>query len=362
MITFLLGLPGSGKSYYAVDRIYNNFSDNKDAIRDKNVTFKNCFTNINEFNFGKIKNVSKLDFDLLHKLLTRLHNLYKMKKPDTYLVTFLSKVKLKDTLFVIDEAHNFFDREDKVLVWWLSYHRHLYHEIILITQSLALINAKYKKFSEFFYKARSSSLTLNKNYFNYTVFCDSRMALSSKSGVVKVKRKKEVFQLYKSGDSINAKNVLLKFVFMGIGILFLLFILFYFIKKQFSSNDENTKSSPSSVTKQLPKKEYLTNKKEPKDIFQNVPELEQTNYSEIVILNIYCNKTYCFDGNFKLDIPVFKHYINIKDITIINKSFINSSLQKYNCSMSNDLFKFLKGGQNEESFNSSLNVSSIIGQ
>jgi len=27
MITYLLGLPGSGKSYFAVDRIYNNFSN-----------------------------------------------------------------------------------------------------------------------------------------------------------------------------------------------------------------------------------------------------------------------------------------------------------------------------------------------
>ncbi len=39
MITFLIGVPGSGKSYYAVDKIYNNFSADYNATKklDKNL-------------------------------------------------------------------------------------------------------------------------------------------------------------------------------------------------------------------------------------------------------------------------------------------------------------------------------------
>ena len=101
MITFLLGLPGSGKSYYAVDRIYNNFSTDKEAKKDKKVTFKNCFLNINEFKFDKIENVYPLDFDKLHKILSRLHHLYKKeKKSDKYLVNIMP-LKIKTTILKI---------------------------------------------------------------------------------------------------------------------------------------------------------------------------------------------------------------------------------------------------------------------
>ena len=90
MITFLLGLPGSGKTNYAVDRIFNNFSLDEDAIKDKNITFKNCYTNINEFKFDKLENTSHLDFEKLHEILTRLHSFTKgtNKKSDKYLLKF----------------------------------------------------------------------------------------------------------------------------------------------------------------------------------------------------------------------------------------------------------------------------------
>ena len=77
------------------------------------------------------------------------------------------KLNLYKALFVIDEAHNFFQTKDDVLVWWLTYHRHLYQDIFLITQNLALIDRKYKPLAEYFYKAVPSSLRLNKKVFKY---------------------------------------------------------------------------------------------------------------------------------------------------------------------------------------------------
>ena len=231
MITFLLGLPGSGKSYYAVDRIYNNFSEDKEAIKDKKASFKNCYTNINQFKFNKVNNVFNLDLELLYRILVRLHAHYKAKKDDKYLLKYLSRVKLKDSLIVIDEAHNFLDAENKVLVWWLSYHRHLHHEIILITQNHTLISAKYKAFSEFFYVAKPSSLRLFKSHFKYNIYTISRQTKASHVGNTKIKLNDKVFSLYHSGDSVNVNNVVLKFILIAISIFhssYYFFLFFYF--------------------------------------------------------------------------------------------------------------------------------------
>ena len=181
MITYLLGLPGSGKTYFAVDKIYNNFSTAPEAKKDKKLNLDICYTNINELNLKKLDNVHLLDFDILQKHLSELHRMViKEKSTDEALIEKLKEYNLYNALFVIDEAHHYFDRKDTVLVWWLSYHRHLYHEIILITQNLSLIESKYKAFSEFFYVAKPQSLTLNRSYFKYNVFCSPVLLLPLK--------------------------------------------------------------------------------------------------------------------------------------------------------------------------------------
>jgi len=136
MLSTYIGIMGSGKSVLAVNRIYNNFSQDKDAKKEKNVTFTNCYTNIGEFKFDKVNHTKELDFDVLLKIITRLYELYKLKKNDKYLVKFCARCKIKDTFFVIDEAQNYFDVDNKILVWWITYHRHLYHEILMITSKI----------------------------------------------------------------------------------------------------------------------------------------------------------------------------------------------------------------------------------
>lgn len=59
-------------------------------------------------------------------------------------------MKLNHCLIVVDEAHNFFNKKnDEILTWWLTYHGHLYQDIILITQDLSLIDTGYKAVAEF---------------------------------------------------------------------------------------------------------------------------------------------------------------------------------------------------------------------
>ena len=342
MITFLLGLPGSGKSYYAVDRIYNNFSEDKEAIKDKKASFKNCYTNINQFKFDKVKNVFNLDLELLYKILVRLHAHYKAKKDDEYLLKYLSRVKLKDSLIVIDEAHNFLDAENKVLVWWLSYHRHLHHEIILITQNHTLISAKYKAFSEFFYVAKPSSLRLFKSHFKYNIYTTSRQTKASHVGNTKIKLKDKVFSLYHSGDSVNVKNVVLKFILIAISIFIVLITFFYFF---ISSNADTEKPIMDNYQTSIINKP-LNNSISIKDALND--------YSNLSLIEIKCSNTLCISQDLTLHKKVFEHYLKTEYIKEIYSYRLNLSTQIFYLEISNDFVKYLKGVINDEKFNDNL--------
>ncbi len=219
MITFLTGVPGSGKTYYAVHSIYENFMPKVPtlsifgsllvALKIKRkpqpvlvTKFEHCYTNINEFKFDTIGAIAKpLDMDELKEKLYVLHDLYLQKVSDDELNEKAKELELYKGFFVIDECHNYFDNQDTVLIWWLSYHRHMYQEIFLVTQNLDLVHNKYKKFSEFFYKAHPSSVKLFKNVFKYSAYLSPRLFEKSKSHVTKIKFNQEVFDLYHSGDN-----------------------------------------------------------------------------------------------------------------------------------------------------------------
>jgi zona occludens toxin len=343
MITFLLGLPGSGKSYYAVDRIYNNFSADQEAKKDKKVTFQNCYTNINEFKYDKVKNVSQLDFEKLHEILTRLHSFTKgkNKKLDNYLLKYCEKVKIKDTLFVIDEAHNFFDKQDRVIVWWLSYHRHLHHEILLITQSLDLIFLKYKKFSEFFYVAKPQSLIFNKNFFKYNRFTQSRLSKASSIGAIKLKINPKVFELYKSGDSIDTPNVVLKYVLISVGILLSLIIFLYFFS--FGSFSDSALDNPlkESSKKNTITKTYQNNKRYP--IVKNVVNNDdiKESFSSRKFFKLFCTHKVCSNKGILIPSQLLANFIKEKSVKVLYKEKINKNLMIFHLDSSIDFYNYL---------------------
>jgi len=209
MLLFITGVPGAGKTYKAVKHIYDNFSLD---LENKSDLYLFCYTNISNFNYKNVdERVKPLDFDDLKSKLTILYDFYKYKKyDDKSLIEEAKKLNLYKALFVIDEAHNFFQTKDDVLVWWLTYHRHLYQDIFLITQNLALIDRKYKPLAEYFYKAVPSSLRLNKKVFKYNVFIDSRMTKASKVKVEKINFDSNVIELYHSGDVVRSPNFILR--------------------------------------------------------------------------------------------------------------------------------------------------------
>jgi zona occludens toxin len=343
MITFLLGLPGSGKSYKAVDYIWNNFSNDEQAKPDKKQNFKNCYTNINEFKFDEIVNVNPLDFEKLYEILKRAHALYKQKKSDKKIVRFLQLCKLKNTLFVIDEAHNFFDKKDLVLVWWLSYHRHLFHEIILITQNLSLIESKYKAFSEFFYVAKPRSLSLFTNEFKYNIFCSQRLSQNSKSGSIKLNQNKKVFALYHSGDSIKTKNIVLKFIFITIFFLLLAGSILYYQISSMQSKPIETKSTPTSVIQQVQNK--------PSTQIKTI-QADRNDYLNRKFFTLLCGVRYCTNEDIKIPTMLLAIFFKEHQIERIYDEKINDTTSIYYLNSSLEFYDFLnlnKGDTNENS-------------
>lgn len=352
MISYFTGVPGSGKSYYAVDKIYNNFSSDKEAIRDKKATYELCYTNINEFQFDKVQNVYFLDFDDLKAKLTQLHKMYKEKCTDEDLIEKCKEYNIYNALFVIDEAHNFFDVKDIVLTWWLSYHRHLYHEIILITQNLALIESKYKSFSEFFYKAFPQSLTLFKTHFKYNVYCSSRMSMPSKSGTIKIKRNKKVFELYKSGDSINANNVVLKFIFIA-AFLFVIaaFFLYFYV---FSTSSDGKFYNDFNQTITLPNQQInnSTSVQSNSMIIQDNSTISQE-YSTKRFFSLTCNKTNCYNKFIQIPPVLLELFIKDKSLNLLYSNKISNNHYVFYLSCNDDFYGFIsnKGSQNENAQN-----------
>lgn len=363
MITFLLGRPGSGKSYYAVDKIFNNFSTSPNAVKDKKFKYDICYTNINEFNFDKVKNVFLLDFEDLKSKIVILHTLYKKKSTDEELIEKCIEFKIYHCLFVIDEAHNFFDTRDSSLVWWLSYHRHLYHEIILITQNISLIESKYKSFSEFFYEARPVSLTLDKRYFFYSVYCSSRLSKSSKSGVIKLKRNSEVFELYQSGDSVGASNVILKILFVAFLFFLVAFSVFYYYSSSLKSANNSSSSAPAVTNnKNL---DYLKTDKAPltKQVIYGSSSVSSdfsADYSDKKLFFLTCSLKECVNKTVSIPLPLLNKFISNKNIKVLYQYQISKTYSKYYLESSNSFYNFLN--QTNEGVTSAINTnfSSIV--
>ncbi|CAD7287282.1 hypothetical protein LMG7974_00217 [Campylobacter majalis] len=260
MITYIIGNPGSGKTYYAVYMIYETFlkkpkqsfitrlkseyyrqknKSSKSNLKneyDENLALKNnklakykyCYTNINQFKFELDERFIKFDFEKFYDDLSILYAHYQDKATDEQLNEVAKELKLHNVIFVIDEAHNVLkSKKDEVLIWWLTYHRHLYQDIYLITQDLSLINNEYKRIAEFFYKAVDSSKRLFGNKFRYVVFGSYKMFKKDEYKKVHVDFLNEVFSLYHSGQTNNGKSIVKKFLL--IALFLFVFVVVYFI-------------------------------------------------------------------------------------------------------------------------------------
>lgn len=187
MIWLLTGIPGSGKSYFAVDMIH-------DLIQ-------------------KLKKKEKIDDEEAGKKIKVLHNVDGLKVGtvlDTFCaergfnpITLFSNKYHKDNeefrgwLFVIDECQTLFPKnmrnEDVQLFFQL--HRHYGIDIVLLSQDYKLICPAISLLSEFQFRAVSDTANPLPGFFMY-----KQMVGYEQIGRKFKRKKQKVFNLYKTAD------------------------------------------------------------------------------------------------------------------------------------------------------------------
>jgi zona occludens toxin len=351
MITFYTGIPRSGKTLKTVHNIYYEFIYKEPEKKFKFFSKKNdekkedkylyLCTNINQFNFDLSHKFYKLNFTELYKNLEILYKMYLLHKNDDEIIEKAKELKLYKVLFVFDECHNFFkEKKDDVLVWWLTYHGHLYHDIILITQDMSLLSKEYKSQGEQFYRAIPQTYRLSKKVFKYSLYSSFHMYQKDYIKSITIKPTDEIFNLYVSGDSVNSKSILHKYIYL----LFTLFILcifaFMFAIDSLSPDVEKVeKSDINNIDvkntlkndKQLPKTEI-----DSKNI--NSFDTENLQLYKIRIFGNFCQIE--FNNNI-YQLPVKFYKMIVKDIDYKYFYFDMNTKNLYYLLADKNLFNFL---------------------
>lgn len=381
-IRYIVGNPGSGKSYLGAKVLYDAFlrpkkqsifftlsaiikaykNDEKhksiDEILKENEKKEHdylvAYTNINEFKFNLSENIKKLDFDELLKNLSILFNQYKFDKEsnDAKLIELAQELGLYKALFVIDEIHNFFDKDNEILRWWLTYHRHLYQEMYLITQDLDLVSNEYKKVAEFFYKAVDSSKRFFSKKFRYIQYSSYKLYQKDIISKFHVDFEQEVFNLYHSGNNGIGKSVVKKFLLLSLVLLVFVFIIFKVFISVFLTPDQPEKK-PNFTENNSTQKEIILQKiKEKRDIEKENSALDYYYYS------FHCYELNCMFENstdsFERDL-LFSLLSKTEIIFESKRTFIKGSM-KHTYLIKDDVFKPLnitfKQGKTDEKTNS----------
>lgn len=325
MIQYVTGLPGSGKTYYAVFYIIINFLN--DVFKKKykkyslsKVKYKYCLTNVNELKYDKFDDVYELDFEDFKKTIKQLYMCYKRGFTDTELENEVKDKKFFNTLIILDECHNYLNKDDEALVWWLSYHRHFYQDIILITQDIPLVHKKYKAFSEFFYKARPASRKLFNTSMIYNKFTSYQMFKTQQADTKKLPLLKDVFNYYGSGDNNTQKSLVLHYLLLSLGIFAVLIIAGYLYISSLSPepqkvvNDNNNNKSSSII---------------PKRAATPTKDFKDSQYFEMI-----CNKNLCFiNGNVYEKSYLFyilNNEYETKFLKVVNNKYAIKTTDKFN--------------------------------
>lgn len=335
MIIYLTGVPGAGKTYFAVNQIFDYVKLNK---------YTCIYTNIDQFNFDKFSIVKPFNWDDFYPIVLELFSIYKNKNTnDDDLISYLKNLNFYKSYFVIDEAHNYLDTLDPAVSWLFSYHRHLFIDFLLVTQNLALIDSKYKKFAEYFIRAVPTSLQLFNKKFTYKKFIDSRLSQKSFAGKESIKKDKLIFDLYNSGDTVKTTNIIKKYlIWFFIGSVFVFFAFKFFLNTM--KGGHNVK-----VNKKVIQRVSLPVSSDKSGLFQKRYKQVSldTNNSKFKYVSIHCILNRCYyRSSF---VSSYFIYVLIKKThsEIISLNSINSNNFYIFLNASNSFLNSFKGATND---------------
>ena len=338
---YLSGRKGSGKSYYAVDYIVNNLDNyskiyaNINGLKAKELGVRplafpylieiltECKyrfdTSSNEL--GDDVEVIELDSIFLEYLISSdsKNFLCRNDKYDDYITAknnraSKSKIKkllldmfkplkeqkeYKPVLVVVDECYTYFDKKkvDDLLLWFISYSRHMFIDLILISQDPGDISTSYLKRVELFYDAVPISSQFNTSKFKYKKYNKYPFFKTTYVGDIHIDKKKEIFNYYSSGDRVRVKSIFTRY-FLGLGALVV--GLYYMINILFSdmnnqSSDSNSTKDKKAVVKDYTKKDYLELKDE--SMIKDIKVIDDVKYSYLIF---ECHSDFCYSKDIKL--------------------------------------------------------------
>lgn len=352
-ITYIVGNPGSGKTFYGVKILYDYFiKENKPGFFDKilknndkkdDKNFVVAYTNINQFNFESSDKIKKFEYDKFYEKISLVYNSYVFEKADdNKLIELLKDLDLYKALFVIDEIHNFFNNADDVLIWWLTYHRHLYQELYFITQSLSLVAPCYKNVAEFFYKASDSSHRLFSKKFRYSQYTTANLYKKDLIKKLHIDFDEKIFNLYHSGNNGVGKSAVKKFFLIAFVLFIFCFIIFKVIMSAFFTPDTQN------IEKKENKISFQAQNSPKNDLSQYVKNFNQNLENKERLLSYYfvftCSYSYCIFENSINEYDRDLIFKLIHDTRILYRSNrqLTSGLIKYSFLLENDVFKPLK--------------------
>lgn len=231
MITLLTGIPGSGKSYMAVDHV----SKMKDQSK--------VLHNIEGFKLG----ISLDQFSLDHNI----------KKLDVFRKSWHEKNDLlHGWTIIIDEAAELFPKSmrDTDVVSFFDYHRHYGIDIFLITQDIKKVTPDITCLAESHYRAASGASNPIPGILIY------QQIVGGESVARKYLRKrKEVFALYKSTNNLSSGTVNIGKIYMVAALVGAL-VAAYSLKAWFNSMKPKQSAATSEVHKSTSDKKPITDR------------------------------------------------------------------------------------------------------
>lgn len=243
METFLTGVPGSGKTAEAVRRlmqspkdVITNISLNPDVVKTE--TGMEIIREDNLFSF--IKDITSL--------------LYPLRNSREELIQGAKDLGFFNKSIFWDECHMDLDKQDKEIIWVMTYHRHFNLDIVLITQQKALIATNYRKIPEEFINAVSPTLRLFQGSFTYHTFSTFSMSKGTKIGQYSVKINPDTFKYYQTGEKNSGTSSLRKkaygyfFLFALVPLSFYLMYVYFGSGLTPGSKDTNTTKVETNTT------------------------------------------------------------------------------------------------------------------
>ena len=384
-IDLITGVPGSGKTYFAVTKLKAVYDTKKRQIFT-NINLKVTFNeHLQKLEVTHLYEIAKLEletFNSFKKLSVSYNELCAKKETLDYTLDehfknrideeikkfedSLSSVAVKKnfianhanydeyikssglldsilgSLIVWDECQNDLDELDPVWVRFFSYHRHFSIDMILITQDLSLLHRKYKSFFDKFYYGQNATKRFFSKTLRYKVYNDSREYQKFFIENISLTMQKEILEFYDSGAYQVGKSQFSKFLIVPIILMFVIYFLFDSLfyskaKKPIDTNSTTEKTAPEPQKQQQQIQKEVAHEK-------NEDDDKITYKEENRIIELHCNKRYCFLINSRFNVPVsaLEVFITGYDGEILYKDSYSKSIKKVYVSLPQSRYEDLK--------------------